>query len=167
MKREELKGINLTDEQIEKIMAWNGQDIENAKKNAAEAEKMRADGLQQQLDTLTTDLTNARNEAVTAKDYKAKLDAADAKIKAFEKSTAVRSALSKHNPKDADLLMKLLDDSKIVRADDGTLTGVDEQIAALKESSGYLFTDTPADKGGNPGAGNPGGTFDMNAFLRS
>lgn len=167
MKREELEARGLTKEQIDFIMAQNGQDIENAKQNAAAAEKLRADGLQQQLDTLTTDLTNARNEAITAKDYKAKLDAADAKIKAFEKSSAVRAVAAKHNPRNLDLLMKLLDDSKIVRAEDGTVTGVDEQITALKESSGYLFTDTPAERGGNAGSNESGATFDMNAFLRA
>ncbi len=166
MKREELEARGLSKEQIDFVMAQNGQDIENAKQNAAAAEKLRADGLQQQLDTLTTDLTNARNEAVTAKDYKAKLDAADAQIKAFKKSTAVRSVAAKHNPKNIDLLIKLLDDEKIVMAEDGTVTGVDEQIVALKETGGYLFTDTPADRGGNTSGTESGASFDMNAFLR-
>ena len=166
MKREELEARGLTKEQIDFIMTQNGQDIENAKQNAAATEKARADGLQTQLDTLTADLTSARNEAVTARDYKAKLDAADAKIKAFEKSSAMRSALSKHNPKDVELRIKLLDDSKITRAEDGTITGLDEQVTALKENNGYLFNDTPADKGGNPNPGNAGGNIDMNAFLR-
>ena len=166
MKREELEALGLSKEQIDKIMAQNGQDIENAKNNAAAAEKLRADTLQGQLDTLKNDLTTAQNEAITAKDFKAKLEAADAKIKAFEKSTAVRGVVAKHNPRDTDLVLRLLDDSKIIRAEDGTITGVDEQIKALKENNGYLFTDTPADKGGNPNAGTSGGTFDMNAFLR-
>ena len=166
MKREELEALGLSKEQIDKIMAQNGQDIENAKNNAAAAEKLRADTLQGQLDTLKNDLTTAQNEAITAKDFKAKLEAADAKIKAFEKSTAVRGLVSKHNPRDVDLVLKLLDDSKIIRADDGTFTGVEEQMKTLKESSGYLFTDTPADKGGNAGAGKTGDNFDMNAFLR-
>lgn len=166
MKREELEAKGLSKEQIDFIMAQNGQDIENAKQNAAAAEKLRADGLQSQLDTLTADLNAARNEAVTAKDFKAKLDAADAKIKAFEKSSAVRGVVKKHNPRDPELVMKLLDDSKITYAEDGSVTGVDEQLNALREANGYLFTDTPADKGGSPNAGNTGGTFDMNAFLR-
>ena len=166
MKREELEARGLSKEQIDWIMGQNGQDIENAKKNAEAAEKLRADGLQQQLDILTADLTNARNEAISAKDYKARLDAADAKIKSFEKRSAVRGQLVKHNPRDVELLLKLLDDSKIVHAEDGTITGLDEQVTALKETNGYLFTDTPAERGGNANTGNTGGDFDMNAFLR-
>ncbi len=166
MKREELETLGLSKEQIDTIMTRNGQDIENAKQNAIAAEKLRADGLQAQLDTLTADLNTARNEAITAKDFKAKLEAADAKIKAFEKSSAVRSVVSKHNPRDIDLVLKLLDDSKIVRAEDGTITGVEEQMTALRESNGYLFTDTPDPRGGNPNPGNAGGNIDMNAFLR-
>lgn len=166
MKREELEALGLSKDQIDKIMAQNGQDIENAKNNAAAAEKLRADTLQTQLDTLKNDLSTAQNEAVTAKDYKAKLEAADAKIKAFEKSTAVRGVVSKHNPRDVELVLKLLDDSKIIRADDGTITGVEEQVKTLKENNGYLFTDTPADRGGNTGGNEAGANFDMNAFLR-
>ena len=48
------------------------------------------------------------------------------------------------------------------------LARIDEVLyeAALKESNGYLFNDTPADKGGNPNPGPAGGNIDMNAFLR-
>lgn len=166
MKREDLKAMNLTDEQINQIMGWNGQDIENAKQNAAATEKARADGLQEQLNTLTTDLANARNEAVTAKDLKAKLDAADAKIKTMQRASAIHDNLAQYKPKDAKMLAKLLDDSKITVGDDGTISGLQEQVDALKESSGYLFTDTPDDKGGNPNPGKGNDTFDMNAFLR-
>lgn len=166
MKREDLKAMNLTDEQINQIMGWNGQDIENAKQNAAATEKARADGLQEQLNTLTTDLANARNEAVTAKDLKAKLDAADAKIKTMQRASAIHDSLVQYKPKDAKMLAKLLDDSKITVGDDGTISGLQEQVDALKESSGYLFTDTPDDKGGNPNPGKGNDTFDMNAFLR-
>lgn len=166
MKRDDLKTMGLTDEQINSIMTWNGQDIENAKQNAAATEKARADGLQDQLNTLTTDLANARNEAVTAKDLKAKLDAAEAKIKASTKANAIRDALAEFKPRDASMLARLLDDSKITLAEDGTITGLKEQVEPLKANSAYLFADAPAPRGGNPDAGSSGGAFDMNAFLR-
>lgn len=167
MKREDLKAMNLSDEQVNQIMGWNGQDIENAKQNAAATEKARADGLQQQLDTLTADLTTARNEAISAKDMKERLDAAEAKVKAFQRSSAIHDGLAQYKPRDAKVLVKLLDDSKISIAEDGSISGLAEQVEALKNSSAYLFADTPDSKGGNPDAGNTGGAFDMNAFLRS
>lgn len=167
MKREELKDKGLTDEQINFVMQQNGQDIENAKQNAAATEKARADGLQEQLNTLTNDLADARNSAASARDLKAKLDAAEAKIKASTKANAIRDALAEFKPKDAAVLARLLDDAKITIADDGTLSGLKEQVEPLRQNSAYLFNDTPADKGGNPDTGNAGAKFDMNAFLRS
>lgn len=166
MKREDLKAMGLTDEQVNTIMTQNGQDIENAKQNAAATEKARADGLQTQLDNLTNDLNTARNEANSLKDVQTRLDAANAKVKAYQRSESILGALNAFKPRDAKMLAKLLDDEKITIADDGTISGLNEQVEALKASSAYLFADTPDPKGGNPNAGSGGGAFDMNAFLR-
>lgn len=167
MKREELRAMGLTEDQVNTIMKLNGQDIEAAKSEAA-TEKARADGLQGQLDSLTTELTNARNEAGNFKDLKAKLDAADAKVKAYKRNDAILTALAAYKPKDAKMLLKLLDPDKIVFAeDDNTIvSGLDEQVKPMKETSVFLFTDAPDDQGGNPPGGGSGGKFDMNALLR-
>ena len=166
MKREDLRNKGLTDEQIEFVMNQNGQDIESAKQNAAATEKARADGLQTQLETLTADLTSARNEAISAKDMKSRLDAAEAKVKAFQRNAAIHDGLAQYKPRDAKMLAKLLDDSKISIAEDGTISGLSEQVEALKETSAYLFADTPDPRGGNPDSGSGGKSFNMNAFLR-
>lgn len=167
MKREDLKNKGLTDEQIEFVMQQNGQDIEAAKQNAAATEKARADGLQSQLETLTNDLTTARNEANSLKDVQIRLDAANAKVKAYQQDETLLGALASYNPRDAKMLLKLLDRNKIVFADDGSITsGLKEQVEPLKESRGFLFSDSPDPNGGNQNPGNGGGAFDMNAFLR-
>lgn len=168
MRREDLRNQGLTEEQINFVMQQNGIDIENAANNDERlaAERNRAEGLQAQLDTLTADLTAARNSAAGAADLRRQLDEANARYQASVKANAIRDALTGHKVRDAGMFARLLDDSKITMDKDGKLTGLDEQVIALKESSGYLFTDTPADKGGNPGAGNTGDNFDMNAFLR-
>lgn len=74
MKREDLKALGLTDEQVNAVMQQHGVDVENAKKNAGAdataAEKLRADGLQAQLDALTADLTQARASAATARELR-------------------------------------------------------------------------------------------------
>lgn len=166
MKREELNAMGLTEDQVNTIMKQNGQDIEAAKAEAA-AEKSRADGLQAQLEGLTTELTNARNEAGNFKDLKAKLDAADAKVKAYKRNDAILTALAAYKPKDAKMLLKLLDTDKIIFDKDDTtiVSGLEEQVKPMKESNAYIFTDAPDDNGGTPPGGS-GGTFDMNAFLR-
>lgn len=167
MKREDLKNKGLTDEQIEFVMQQNGQDIEVAKQNAAATEKARADGLQSQLEALTNDLTTARNEAGSLRDVQSRLDAANAKVKAYQQDESLLSALAAYNPKDAKMVLKLLDRSKIVFAEDGSITsGLKEQVDPMKEASGFLFSDSPDPNGGNQTPGNGGGTFDMNAFLR-
>ena len=84
MKREDLRNQGLTDAQIEFVMQQNGQDIEAARQSNgdAQAERARADALQQQLTALNNDLTEARNNAANAADLRRQLDAARAKIKA-------------------------------------------------------------------------------------
>lgn len=166
MKREFLEGLGLSKELIDQIMNQNGQDIEAAKTEAA-TEKARADGLQSQLETLTNDLTTARNEANSLKDVQTRLDAANAKVKAYQQDETLLGALASYKPKDAKMLLKLLDRNKIVFADDGSIaSGLKEQVEPMKESSAFLFSDSPDPNGGNPNPGNGGGAFDMNAFLR-
>ena len=64
-------------------------------------------------------------------------------------------ALRNANPVDPDLVFTLIDKSKLKFYDSGKLTGIDEQITALKTSKPNLFPD-----GGNKGGrkDTPGGT---------
>ena len=166
MKREELKALGLTEEQIEKIMALNGQAIE-AWKAQAEAEKGRADTAQGQLQTLQGELSKAQKIAGDFESLKAQLTKAQADLAGAQKTAKLKDALGAYKPKDAGLLMKLLDADKISLGEDGKIIGLEEQIKPLKESSGYLFADTPSEKGGNinPPEQNPN-QFNMNDFLR-
>lgn len=165
MKREELKALGLTDEQIEKVMSINGQDI-NGHKTALDAEKAKAQETAAQLARLQADLAAAQRSAGDATALKAQLQAAQDALNATQKAAKLRSALGKYNPKDADLLLKLIDQSKVSIAESGEITGLDGQIEPLKKSSGYLFADAPTPSGGAP-LSEPGGSgFDMNAFLR-
>lgn len=170
MKREDLKALGLSDEQVNAVMQQNGMDVENAKKNAgtdaAAAEKLRADGLQAQLDTLTADLTQARASAATARELRNALDAANAKIAASQKAGTIRDALAAYKPRDAAMLMRLLDLDRITIDEKGEIAGLKEQVDPLKAASGYLFSDTPDENGGTPPASGGKDTFDMNAFLR-
>lgn len=167
MKREELRTQGLSDAQIEFVMQQNGQDIENARQNseAAQAERARADSLQTQLDTVRADLQAAQTGAATAAELRRQLGEAQARLDANANANAVRDALTQYNPKDAAVIMRLLDMDKITLTD-GALTGLKEQMDPMKENSGFLFTDTPDPNGGNPNPGNGGGEFNMNAFLR-
>ena len=54
----------------------------------------------------------------------------------FEKELDV--AIAKSNPKNAKALKALLE-IKNIKLEDGKLTGLEDQLTALKESDGYLF----------------------------
>lgn len=173
MEEEELKALGLTDEQIEKIMALNGQAIEAWKAQAeawkaqAEAEKGRADTAQGQLQTLQGELIKAQQSAGDFESLKAQLTKAQADLAGAQKTARLKDALGAYKPRDAGVLMKLLDADKISLGEDGKLTGLEEQIKPLRESSGYLFADTPSERGGKPDIGGPSGqAFNMNDFLR-
>lgn len=168
MKREELQALGLTDEQINAVMKQNGIDIETAKQNAGDsaAEKARADRLQTQLDEITIALAAAQESASSAAALRKSFDELTAKHNATIKANAIRDALTEYKPRDAAMLMRLLDHEKITIGTDGTVSGLKEQVEPMKQTSGYLFTDTPDPAGGTPDRGSSGGGFDMNAFLR-
>lgn len=73
---------------------------------------------------------------------------ANKKIKEKDLSHAINNALTKAQVKNAKSVLANLDMSKIDLSDDGKLTGIDDQLKALKESedTAFLFssaTDSP------------------------
>lgn len=73
---------------------------------------------------------------------------------------AVLAKLPQYQPRDAQILLSLID---LTHIDDG---GLEEQIAALKKRAPYLFADAPDSAGGTAASGMNPIEFDMNAFLR-
>ena len=149
MKREMLKELGLTDEQIDKVMAENGADIEKHKA-AAETSKTELDGLKAQLaerDKQLKELQSGAGDNAALKEQLAALEAANKEQKAaFEQQmqdlrfqTALETELLKADVVDADLVNVKLDKTKIKLNDDGTLAGLSEQLDGLKTSYGFLF----------------------------
>ena len=149
MKREQLKEWGLTDEQIEKVMAENGRDIEKHKAAAEEAQAA-ADGLTEQIKGRDGQLKELQKSAGDNAELKAQIEAlqkANTEQKeAFDKQlaeqrfqAALNTELLKADALDNDLVNVKLDKSKLKLNDDGTLTGLAKQLAALKESHGFLF----------------------------
>lgn len=168
MKREELRAQGLTEAQIEFVMQQNGQDIEAARQNsdAVQAERAISQELRQQLDTIRADLQAAQTGAATAAELRRQLGEAQARLDASTKANAVRDAVMQYKPRDVAMIMRLIDMDKINVGQDGTLTGLKEQMDPMKEASDFLFTDAPDSSGGTPPAGGGGNAFDMNSFLR-
>ena len=74
---------------------------------------------------------------------------------------AINKALADNNAKHAELLAGKIDREKLIVSDDGTVSGLDEQMKGLKESYKDLFN--PVLSGRNP-ANPDGGSSGTTAF---
>lgn len=128
-----------------------------------------------QLKEAQTQLETLKTKAGLSEEYKAQIDkltADHATAKAeFEKQIVdmkndynLTSALSKAKARDAKLVKSVIDATKLIYNEDGTITGLDEQLKTARESYSYLFeteaveTPTPKPTFGFTGHNNPKGS---------
>lgn len=95
----------------------------------------------------------------------AQLEQAQAQFALREKQDAVSALLGAYHPRDAQLLLRLLDLNQITLQNDEA-QGLEAQMRALRERAPYLFADLPDSNGGSAAGGDAFIDFDMNAFLR-
>ena len=148
MKRKFLEDLGLTKEQIDSIMAVNGEDIEKAKGDLADLKTQleTANNTIKERDTQLEELKKVDAQAL--QDEITKLQTAnkeqaekhEAEMKDFKLTSAIKAAIT--NAQDLDLVTSLIDKSKLIISDDGKVTGLDEQVKALQESKGFLFKET-------------------------
>ncbi|MDT2734081.1 phage scaffolding protein [Enterococcus thailandicus] len=160
MKREQLKELGLTDEQIGSVMALHGTTVNELNSNVATAEQ-QANQYKEQLDANQSELDALKksakgNEELTTqlselqeKYNQAKSDS-ETKIAEIKKTSAVELALTQAGARNIKAAKALLDNEKLELSDEG-IKGLEEQLTALKESDAYLFeqdtsTPPPADK---------------------
>lgn len=136
--------------------------------------------------TLNQQLAEAKQKGDSADTLQATIDTLkqqvqerDNTITGMKRSGKIRDALIKARVRDAAMVEKILDSSKIGEDDKGNLTGLDDQIKALKESSGYLFSEDPGRKGGwgggkdpqggngGPGGSGSNGNSEINSIIRA
>ena len=180
MKREFLKELGIEGEAIEKIMAENGKDIEKAKgsseENAAKVKQLEAEtkSLKDTIAERDTQLeelkkTSGDNKELQAQidkltaDNKAASEKHEAEMAALKKSHAIEAALTDAKAKAVKAVTPYIDADKVSFDSNGNLTGLEEQIKALKEAEDtkFLFSEgAPSIKGakpGQPGDPEPGG----------
>lgn len=129
--QEELKGF---------IPKARFDEVNNAK-NTAEALVKERDGQIETLKNSTGDAESLRKQIETLQaDNKAKDDAHAAEIRQLKIDSAIESALTGAKAKNKIAVKALLTDlDKAEIAEDGTIKGLAEQIAALQKSDEYLF----------------------------
>lgn len=148
MKREELKELGLTDEQIGSIMALHGVTVNELNSRVSTAEQQAAQ-YQEQLEKNQNELNdfkaNAKgNEDLTKQleDLQSRFDeiktSSEQQIADLKKSSAIDLALTQAGAKNIKAAKALLDSESLELTDEG-LKGLYDQLAALKESDGYLF----------------------------
>lgn len=109
---------------------------------------------------------NADNEALqnTIKTHEATIRQMktdhDKEIKGMRIDAAINRVLAANNAKHADLLAGKFDREKLIVADDGTVSGLDEQVKGMKETYKDLFG--PSISGRNPE--NPDGSHNITTF---
>ena len=163
MTKEQLQALNLTDEQINAIIEDYGKNYVsktqfNEKNDAYKQAKQEIENLTADINNLSE--ANKANEALQSQ-IKELQDAATQReadynesIKTLKIDTAITKALSKSGAMNETILTGLLDRTKIAIGEDNTITGIQEQINALKESDPYLFKQDSI-KGVVPGDATP------------
>lgn len=131
-------------------------------KSRFDEERSKQTQLKATITTLNQQLAEAKQAGENAATLKATIDTLtaqvaerDATITGMKRSGRIREALTAAKVRDASVVEKLLDSSKIGEDDKGNLTGLDDQIKALKESSAYLFQEEGGERGGWGGGKNP------------
>lgn len=116
------------------------KDIADRDKQLEDLKKIDAEGLKAEIEKL-----QGENKAAKEK-Y-------EADMKDMALTNAIKLAIA-GKVHDEDLVAGLFDKSKLILGDDGKITGLDEQLAAISESKKFLFKEEePAGTGGSVGGG--------------
>ena len=149
MKREELKKLNLTDEQIDKVMSLHGADVENSKSKIDELNKTN-ESLQSQIAERDKDLKTLKKQAGDNEElsnqfkelqskYKQDTENLTKELQQTKLNSAVDSALGKAKVRNSRAAKALLNMDEVKLNDKGEVEGLDDQISSLQKSDGYLF----------------------------
>lgn len=146
MKRKDLEDLGLEKETVDKIMDWNGKDIEaeKAKTKAAEGER---DNYKSQLDTATTELDKFKDmkpEEMQAtieqlqKDIQTQKDEYAAKEAERLFNDTLDRAITAAGGRNAKAIRGLLDIDALKGSNDQT-EDIKKALDGIRESDSYLF----------------------------
>lgn len=170
MKREFLRELGLSEDQIEKVMSEHGKTVTDttAKLAAAEESKKALEAQLVERDKDIKDLKKgAEDNAELAQKYadlETKYKGAKAEYEQQIKDTNLNHAVDMAltgKVHDAGIVRGLLDRTKLTLDEQGQLGGLDEQLKGLSESKPFLFipdqaTGTnPSFNGARPAGGQP------------
>lgn len=163
MRKEDFVAIGISEDLAEKAAKASAEELKDmvprTRMNEVTEENKQLKAAKNQAETDLEELrkTAGDNEALT-KQITDLQNAAKAKdveyaqqLKALRLSNAIRIGIT--DAQDADIVAGLVDQSKLILGDDGKVTGLDEQLKAIRESKPFLFKEKAQDNGQKQGAG--------------
>lgn len=151
MKREFLKELGLSDEQIDKIMAEHGRTVNSMKDELEKAKELeqQIQSLQEQLQQRDQQLEELKTKATGNEELQKQIQQLQEQNKQIQQEYeqkmqkqafdfALERALASakaRNPK----AVKALLDTEAIKLDGDKLLGLEEQLKRLKESDPYMF----------------------------
>lgn len=156
MKREDLKSLGLSDEQIDAIMGLHGKSTNSLKEKNEELEGRLTD-LTKQLGEANTAIEGFKKLDVdgiksAAADWKKKYEEgqqeSQKKLDALRFDHALEASLTgTHRAKNAKAVKALLDQSTLKLKDDGSIDGLEDQVKKIVTENDYLFNPAPEGEG--------------------
>lgn len=145
MERDFLRNFGLEESQVDSILNENSKDI-GKKVNEINGLNQTVEKLQADLNTANSTINSLKNSNKDNEDLQSKIAEYKNKItemqNAFDlerKNNAIVAELQKNDFIDPALAIHLIDSEKVVKANDGTYTGLQEQIDALINNSKYDY----------------------------
>lgn len=150
MKKDELVALGLTEDQATKVAAASAKELEGY------VQKHEYEEISKENKQLKTDAANSKkaledlkvaagdNEELSKQIKKLQDEAKENEtkhqneLKELKLNNAIKLALT-GNAQDEELVAGLFDKTRLILGDDGKITGLDEQLKAMKESRPYLF----------------------------
>ncbi len=157
MNRESLKALDLSDEQIDKVMAEHGKDVNDYKSQLTEKDNV-VQSLESEKETLSKQVTTLEKKANDYNSLEEQNNKLQEEIKDYKiqvSSNDLDKQILKEVSKDAydpDDVFYFIDKDKFNRDEEsGEITNFNEVIQELRESKGYLFnqTNNSNDEGGS------------------
>lgn len=160
MKKEDFTALGISEELAEKAAVASAEELKGMvprdrlneatkERDQLKTAKEKAEADLEELKKSAGDNDDLRKQIQDLQDAAKKADSDHAaELQALKLTNAIRMAIT--DAQDGDLVAGLIDQKKLILGDDGKVTGLEEQLKALREDKPFLFK--PAeDKGGKGG----------------
>ena len=167
VKKDEIDRLRKSEEAAISRVRTVTESLEEVKKKAKED----SDTYVSQLSDMEDRLKAREAEVQALKDQHREKDQAmrgmQEQLSGLEKTAYERRVVEKSGAKDPDLVMRLLDDSRVLEEKDGSYSGISEQLEEMKRGAAYLFRGEISERGGLTDVRGMHHEGDVNAAIRA